>query len=368
MSDIILVAGESSGDLLGAHLANEIKNSFPHLRLFGIGGERMKAAGVKCFAESSELSVMGYWDVLLRATKILSLRRNLLNEISRRRPSLFIGIDAPDFNLNIAKCARKMGIKTVQYGSPSVWMWRRNRVEKISQAVDEVWCLFPFETKIYDQNDVCARFVGHPAALMAPSDKKEARRHLNLPEKAQIIALLPGSRPAELHIHLPLLAQTIKLMNAPERIFVAAATDDNTATLIRQKIPAAIVKTGVTPTLLAAADVALLKSGTSALEAAFTQTPMVVFYRTSWVSLQALRWRKFYLPFFCLPNILCGRFIVPELLNNEATSQALATATLRLLTDKTKRDTMSAALAQIRPPLAVSGALPAALEELLSCP
>ena len=161
MSGVMLVAGESSGDVLGARLAAELKNHRPELRLWGIGGEGMRKAGVECFADSSVLSVMGYWDALLRTPAILVLRRRLLDEIARRRPSLFIGIDAPDFNLNIAARARAMGIKTVQYGSPSVWMWRRNRIKKIRRAVDEVWCLFSFETKSYEQSGVRARFVGH---------------------------------------------------------------------------------------------------------------------------------------------------------------------------------------------------------------
>ena len=292
------------------------------------------------------------------------LRRRLLDEIARRRPSLFIGIDAPDFNLNIAARARAMGIKTVQYGSPSVWMWRRNRIKKIRRAVDEVWCLFSFETKSYEQSGVRARFVGHPAALKEPISPKAARRLLNLPENSQIIALLPGSRPAELRCHLPLLAKTMDLLRAANRVFVAAAVDENAAKLMREKLPMATIQIGDAPILLAAADAAIVKSGTVTLEAALAQTPTVIFYRSSWMARQVIRWKEFYLPFFGLPNILCGRFVAPELLNNEVSPQSLATAVLRLLENKTARREMCAAFGKIRPQLSVDGALLAALEML----
>ena len=173
MSGVMLVAGESSGDVLGARLAAELKNHRPELRLWGIGGEGMRKAGVECFADSSVLSVMGYWDALLRTPAILVLRRRLLDEIARRRPSLFIGIDAPDFNLNIAARARAMGIKTVQYGSPSVWMWRRNRIKKIRRAVDEVWCLFSFETKSYEQS-WCSGAICRPSGGAERTDKPKS--------------------------------------------------------------------------------------------------------------------------------------------------------------------------------------------------
>ena len=341
-----MAAGESSGDRLGGALAAELLRRRPELRIAGIGKDAMKNAGVEIFAPCGALSVMGYWDAAAGLPAILSLRRRLLAEIRRRRPRLFIGIDAPDFNLTVAPKARGWGVKTVQYTSPSVWMWRRGRIAKISRAVDEVWCLFPFEPEVYSGASVAARFVGHPAAE-AVYEKAAARRGLQIAAGEQLIALMPGSRDSELRMHLPLFAETVRLLKKSGRRFAAVAVDERAAGKIRAALPGIEIHLGAAEEILAAADAALVKCGTSALQAALAQTPMAVVYKISPVARAAGAWRKFSLPFFSLPNILSGRFIVPEFLQAEARAPDIAKYMARILEDETARAAQISALAAV---------------------
>ncbi len=355
MTDSVMASGEASGDRLGAALAAELRILRPSVRIAGIGGDAMRRAGVEIFADRAPLSVMGYWDAARRLPQILSLRRRLVSEILRRRPRLFVGVDAPDFNLGAAARARAAGIKTAQYVSPSVWMWRGGRIRKIAHAADAVWCLFPFETAYYKNSGVRAIFVGHPDADAAPPDKFSARRALQIADGEQLIALMPGSRDAELRQHLPLFAETIRLLQTPQRRFVAVAADSAAAEKMRAALPQTEVRTDAAAEILRAADAALIKSGTSTLQAALAHSPMVVAYKMSLPAYCAAAARRFYLPFFALPNILCGRFVAPEMLQREATPELLARQMRRILEDENRRAAQIAAWSEIRERLSASG-------------
>ena len=359
--DLIVAAGEASGDRLGARLVNDLRRWRPSLRVAGVGGANMWAAGVEKIADCQDLAVMGYWDVLGRLPAILRIRRRLLELLRTSRPPLFVGIDAPDFNLGVARRARQWGIGTVQYVSPSVWMWRQNRLAAISRAVDEVWCLFPFELASYAACDVVARFVGYPDACRPIFAKAAAQAHLGLSATRRTVALFPGSRAAELRLHLPLFAEVMAHLRDEEVDFIAAAVDDKAAQQMRAFLPGVRIWTGDKAAfdVLSAAEVALLKSGTSTLQAALADTPMVVVYRVSAVAYWLAARRAFRLPFFALPNILAGRFAVPEFIQQEAAAATVAAALRQLLHDGSRQQ-QRRYFADIRQSLAAAGQTAAA--------
>ena len=360
MTDILMSAGEMSGDRLGGALAAALLQKRPDLTVAGIGGEMMRRAGVEIVADFAPLSVMGYWDAARRLPQILSLRRRFIAEINRRRPKLFIGIDAPDFNLGVAAHARAAGAKTAQYVGPSVWMWRAGRVHKVARAVDEVWCLFPFEPPCYKNSGVRATFVGHPEAANAPPDKYAARRALQIADGEKFVAMMPGSRPAELRRHLPLFAAVMRRLQKKGRRFAAIAADDAAAADMRLALKGAEIYTAPAGEILPAADAALIKSGTSALQAALSLAPMVVVYKMSAPEYLIARARHFSLPFFSLPNILSGRFVAPEMIQTEATPQAVAAQINFLLEDERRRTVQVAAWSEIRGRLLADGGAAAA--------
>ena len=346
MTDVMLACGESSGDKLGGELAAELLSKQPSLRIAGVGMEMMRKPGVEIIASGDVLSVMGYVDVLPRLPSILSLRHTLLKEIRRRRPRLFIGIDAPDFNLRIAAEARAMGVKTVQYVSPSVWMWRRERIHKIARAVDAVWCLLPFEPSYYEAEKVAAVFVGHPLAKTQPPDKTLARAQLNLSTDEKIIALMPGSRLTELQRHLPLFAEITRRMS--DIRFIAIAANATCRLSIQQALPNVQIFDGDAMNIIPAADAALIKCGTSALQCALAKTPMVIVYKISRLAAFIGARYPFLHPFFALPNILSGRFVAPELIQDEAQADEVAGCLRRTLEDEQHRAQQIAAYDQIR--------------------
>lgn len=355
---IALVAGEDSGDVLGADLARALKRQWPDVRLVGIGGPRMAAAGVECWHDMGELSVMGLAEVLRHLPRLLRLRRSLGNRLLDARPDVFIGIDAPDFNLGLEKRLKKAGVPTVHYVSPSVWAWREKRAQHMGQCADRVLCLFPMEPAIYARHGVDARFVGHPLAerfAMVP-DRQAARKALNLPADAPVLALLPGSRGSEIErlgddfldtakrigAQLPGLRVLVPAANL--RCFKALQTrlaEHSTDAAQSTGMPAFELLDGQADQALIAADVALLASGTVALEAMLAKCPMVVAYRISALTYRLIQSLKLMTTsLYSLPNVLAGEELVPERMQADCRPSVLAEASLLLFTDKGRRQHM----------------------------
>lgn len=344
MPVIGIVAGEASGDLLGSHLIKALKKHRPDIEFVGIAGPKMQAAGAVSLFPMERLAVRGYFEVLRHLFGILRIRRQLLAHFRKNPPDLFIGIDAPDFNLGLERQLKRLGIKTVHYVSPSIWAWRRGRMRKIRRAVSHVLALFPFEAPLYEKAGVAATFVGHPLADMLPlaSDREAAQRELKLPVDKLVIALLPGSRQSELDYMADLFVRTAQQIQEqiPEVVFLVPVVSQET----RWKFQAAIVRHGAgslplqmlfghAHLAMQAADAVIVASGTATLEAALLKRPMVITYRMSPLSWQILRHMN-YLPYVGLPNILAGKLVVPELLQGEATPEKLAETVLQLANDK----------------------------------
>ena len=345
-----VVAGEASGDLLGAHLITALKARCPHLRFEGIAGPGMVAAGATALFPSETLAVRGYVEVIRRLPQILSIRRRLTRHFLSQPPSVFIGIDAPDFNLDLELALRARGITVIHYASPSIWAWRGERIHKIKRAVDHMLALFPFEPAIYERAGVPVTYVGHPLADMLADypSRASVRAKLGLPLYARVVAVLPGSRESEITQLGALFASSARLMHArePGLHFVAPMINAD----IRARFEAACRAAGAPPMLLldggshdamAAADVVLVASGTATLEAALLQRPMVIAYKVPWLSAWLTK-RRSYVPYLGLPNILAGEFVVPELLQDAATPQALAHEVLALLSDPARCAAMTA--------------------------
>jgi len=347
---IALVAGEISGDQLGAQLIRELRKRVGAASFVGIAGPGMIAEGCECWARAERLAVMGLFEVLRHLPELLRLRSQLRQRLLAEPPDVFIGIDAPEFNLGLAQQLRSRGLRTVQYVSPQVWAWRGGRVRTIARAEDLVLCLFPFEQQFYEQAGVRAEFVGHPLADQIPlePDQQAARRQLGL-EDRPTIAVLPGSRSGEVDRLGDDFAGAVGCLTArrPQLRFVAPMANrgvraDFEATL-RLKAPQVAVRIidGQAQLALAAADVVLVASGTATLEATLSKRPMVVAYRlgrlTGWLL------RRFGLmkaPFFSQPNLLAGRAVVPELFQEQVTAESLGSALLAQLDDREGRQAL----------------------------
>ncbi len=338
---IAMVAGEASGDLLAGMLLAALRRRWPALAAHGIGGPRMAAQGFEAWWSHERLAVRGYAEVLRHYRGLVALRNALGARLLRERPDLFIGVDAPDFNLGLAERLRAAGIRTVQFVSPSIWAWRPGRVHQIGRAVDAVLCLFPFEPAIYAAHGIAASFVGHPLADAIPIDvpRAESRRALGLAETDTVVALLPGSRRAEIAYIAPRLVAAADLMwrERPGLRFVLPAAPGLRALLepllARRGVCAPIaLLDGQSHAALAACDVTLIASGTATLEAALFKRPMVVTYAMHWLSWHWMKRQKM-LPWVGLPNILLRDSAVPELLQGEATPERLARAGLAWLAD-----------------------------------
>lgn len=336
-----LVAGEASGDLLGGLLLAGLRQRWPHLQAAGIGGPTMAAQGFDSWWPHDRLSVFGYVDALKRLPELLRIRRQLGDRLLAERPAAVIGIDAPDFNFGLETRLRAGGLRTIHFVCPSIWAWRGERVAKLKAAADHVLCLFPFEPALLQQQGVAATFVGHPLADAIPLDppRAAARSALGLADSDTVVALLPGSRRSEISHIAPRLAAAAGLMRRqrPGLRFilpVAPGLRGLVEPIVAQHgIGAAItLLDGQSHAALAACDVTLVASGTAALEAALFKRPMVITYH-----LAALNWwrmkRMAYQPWFGLPNILSGRFVVPELIQDAATPEALAREGLAWLDD-----------------------------------
>ena len=335
---IALCAGEASGDLLGAHLMNAIRKQYPQVNFIGIGGPRMLAAGINSLYDQEKLAVRGFVEVVRKLPEILSIRRGLIKALKQIRPQVFVGIDAPDFNLGVAMELKRAGIATVHYVSPSVWAWRRKRVKKIIKQVDEVLCLFPMEPELYQQAGGQARFIGHPLAQILPVHIDKAARRIQLRLSAQdpVFVLMPGSRVSEINFMAPLFLQAaeIILQRYPQAQFLLPLATVATrkrmleilAQPVWQKLPIRIMNAHA-DMACQAADVALVTSGTATLEVALCQCPMVISYKISSLTYAYVK-HKIKVPYVGLPNILLGKNVVPELLQHNATPQKLAQAVL----------------------------------------
>lgn len=356
---IALVAGEDSGDQLGADLIDALRARFPDARFVGIGGRRMLARGFESWYDIRELSVMGFAEVVRHLPRLLSLRKALLAKLLALRPDVVVGIDAPDFNLGVERKLKAAGLRTVHYVSPSVWAWREKRAEKIGRSADRVLCLFPMEPPIYAKHAIDARFVGHPLADRFPmvSDRAGPREALGLPQDAPVLAVLPGSRPSEIdRVGAIFIAAARRVAEAMPtlRIVVPSANERVHAQLrgLLADFPGTppILTDGQAHEAMLAADAVLLASGTATLEAMLAKRPMVVGYRVSPTSYRiatALRMLK--TDVYSLPNILaraCGlgkRLLVPEFMQDDCTADNLARATLELLGDSERRGSIVAA-------------------------
>ena len=327
-----MVAGETSGDLLASLVIPGLQQRWPSLRMTGIGGPRMQQSGFVSWWPMEKLSVRGYVEVLKHYREIVAIRRQLKTRLLDARPDIFIGIDAPDFNLDLARDLRQAGLKTVQFVCPSVWAWRAKRLQKIRDSVDHVLCIFPFEPDLLSRHGIAATFVGHPLANLIPeqADKAAARTQLDLPQQARVLAVLPGSRKDEIKHLLPRFLAAVELLRQqqPDVLAVLPVAPGMTGLVndIARQFPGArhlkIIQ-GQSHAVMAAADVAMVASGTATLEAALFKCPMVIAYAMPWLSWQIIE-RKRLQPWVGLPNILCQDFVVPELLQSQATPVALA--------------------------------------------
>ncbi len=332
-----LVAGETSGDLLAGLLLGGVCQRWPDLQSFGIGGPQMAAQGFKAWWPSEKLAVRGYVEVLRHYREIVGIRAQLQQRLlSTDRPDVFIGVDAPDFNLDLEANLKAEGVRTVHFVCPSIWAWRADRVEKIRRSADHVLCIFPFEPELLARHDIAATYVGHPLANVIPlePERAAARRTLELREEDTVVAILPGSRASEVqYLAQVFFEAAVRLRSARPGIrFVVPAVP-----ALRERIEAAARRAGLgaevqviagqSHTALAACDVTLIASGTATLEAALFKRPMVIAYNMNWLSWQIMR-RKQLQPWVGLPNILCGEFVVPEFLQEAASPQALAHAVL----------------------------------------
>ena len=335
---IALCAGEASGDLLGAHLIDALKQQYPNTRFVGIGGPRMKAAGLISLYEQDALAVRGYTEILGNLFEILRIRRGLVEDLRKISPHVFVGIDSPDFNLTVAAKLKAAGIPTLHYVSPSVWAWKPERVHKIVRQVNQVLCLFPMEPKLYRDAGGKAEYVGHPLAQMLPleNSREAVRERLKLNLTAPVFTLLPGSRVSEVeYMALVFLrAATLIVKALPEAVFLmpypsAGVRECLQEYLQQEEFRYLPIRLQAAKTELAciAADVVLVTSGTASLEVALCKRPMVISYRISSLT-YALVKRKIKIPYVGLPNILLGREVVPELLQKDATPEKLANAVL----------------------------------------
>ena len=375
---IAIVAGEASGDLLGSQLILALREHLPALNVVGIGGPRMEAAGMDVWFPLEKLAVRGYFEVLRHYFEIVGIRRKLRRRLFKTRPDVFIGIDAPDFNLDLERGLKARGIPTVHYVSPAIWMWRRERLGKIKRAVSRMLTLFPFEEDIYRDAGVDVAFVGHPLADMLDHIPRDdaARDQLRLPPASPVVALLPGSRQGELKYMADLFIRTAKLIHArlPHAVFLVPLTTRETRVMFEtalyhndaEELPLTIMF-GHAQDAMAAADVVLVASGTATLEAALLCKPMVITYKmppaTYWL-LQG----KGYLPYYGLPNILAREFVVPEFIQDDATPQNLSQALLNLLADVATRDRIAARFAAMSASLHRGAARQAALAVLPMLP
>ncbi len=340
---IAMVAGEASGDFLGAHLIEALKSSIPDARFAGIGGPKMQSAGFDSWFDLEKLAVRGYVEVLRHYAEITGIRRKLRRRLLAEAPALFIGVDAPDFNLDLEACLKRRGVPTIHYVSPSIWAWRRARLRHIGRAVNQMLVLFPFEVPIYRQANIPVAYVGHPLAdaIALEDSTAAAREQLRLPGDRPVLALLPGSRQSELKYMAATFVRTAKLVHdlLPHAHFLVPLVSRETREMFETalyaedglELPLTILF-GHAREAIAASDAVLVASGTATLETALYGKPMVVTYKMADLSWSIMS-RMGYQPYVGLPNIIAGEFIVPELLQEDATPENLAQALVNVHND-----------------------------------
>ncbi len=357
-----LVAGETSGDALGAGLMREILALEPGATFEGVAGPAMQAAGCDTWESAEALAIMGLIEPLREIPRLLKLRRTLIERWTAEPPDVFVGIDAPDFNLGVEARLRQRGIRTVHYVSPSVWAWRQGRIRKITRAVDLVLCLLPFEKAFYDEHGVAAEFVGHPMADRTPAipDRDGARASLGI-DAGRVVAVLPGSRVTEVSRLGPVFAAASARLAAadPALRFAAPMVTDRIRQLFKSQLKAEHVESrftltdGDSETIMAAADVVLLASGTATLQAALLGRPMVAAYRIGRITHAIMKtFRLLKVPYITIPNLLTGEPLVPEFIQGEATPEALAQAVSGLLGDAARCTAISEEFDKLRSALA----------------
>jgi len=365
------VAGEPSGDLLAAPVLSAL-NQIPDmagLEVYGIGGPRMQAQGMRSDWPMETLSVRGYVEAIKQLPAILKLRKELIQNLTGEgRPDVYLGVDAPDFNLGVELHLRKAGIPTLHFVSPSIWAWRAGRIKKISQAVERMLCIFPFETEIYDRAGVASTYVGHPLASEIPLEPNTNQAREKITKELKLssnlldgiaIAVLPGSRSSEIELIAPVFFETMQLLTEKLKgqklqFLIPVATSQLRAPLEELLLQAKNLNPdiqiqlldGMADEVLEASDVVLITSGTATLQAALWKKPMVISYKVPWLTAQIMK-RQGYLPYVGLPNILCGEFVVPELLQNEATSEKLAQALIDWLNHPNKVAELKALFSQM---------------------
>ncbi|CAH1191559.1 lipid A disaccharide synthase [Candidatus Nitrotoga sp. BS] len=338
-----IIAGEASGDLLGSHLMEALKRAMPDVRFIGIGGHKMQAVGMQVLFPMEKLAVRGYVEVLRHYCEIVGIRRKLQAHFCTNPPDLFIGVDAPDFNLDLELKLKERGIPVIHYVSPSIWAWRGERIHKIKRAVSHILALFPFEAPLYKKAGIPVTYVGHPLADMLPAVPNRAamRVQMRLSMQNKVFAFLPGSRQSEVRFLAATFIETARLIlqKLPEAIFLVPLASSETRRIFKEALwqcdghdlPITILF-GHAHDAIIAADIVLVASGTATLETALLKRPMVITYK-----MPALSWwlmqRKKYQPYVGLPNILAGKFVVPELLQKDATPENLRQALLNLLFD-----------------------------------
>jgi lipid-A-disaccharide synthase len=373
MPKIAIVAGEASGDLLGGHLITALNKERSDLTFFGIAGPKMMREGAKTLFPIEKLSVRGYFEVIKHLPGLLKLRNRLLKQIIQEKPDVFIGIDAPDFNFWLERKLKKHGIPTIHYVSPSIWAWRGGRIKKIKRAVTHMLALFPFEPALYEAIKMPVTYVGHPLADELPlnPNKKAARAMLKLEQDEFIVAMLPGSRQSEVQQHAELLVQTaelISLYHKQVRFLVPLITRE-TRNIFEKAIEKVTHKANIVLNMqllyshahdaMEAADFVIVASGTATLEAALLKRPMIITYRMpqmSWWLLKSMH----YLPYVGLPNVLAKRFVVPELLQNEATPEKLTETMNAMLKDTSNLKDIKQAFTEIHHSLKQNSAKKAA--------
>ena len=341
---IAMVAGEASGDLLASHLIEALKARLPNAEFFGIGGPKMAGRGFDAWYPLESLAVRGYVEVLKHYREISGIRSELKRRLLADPPDVFIGVDAPDFNLALEKSLKRRGIAAVHYVGPSIWAWRGKRIHKIGAAVSRILALFPFEPALYEKQGIPVTYVGHPLADMLPVDdgRSEARQLLGLADQQPVFALLPGSRQSELQYMAETFIETARAIHErlPEALFLVPLATRETRLLFEtalyrcnaRELPIRMLF-GHAHDAMKASDAVLVASGTATLEAALLKRPMAIAYKMASFSYRLMR-RMGYLPYVGLPNILAGKFVVPEFIQDDATPENMAQALLNFYADK----------------------------------